>query len=543
MATPGAESVDFDTAEQKPFHVLMVNGDGSAGSSSACGVLRLDSRLRRDYLSRRHRAFQEAGMYAAAKETEQGEGSPPSSREDPWCGASVEERALVSCCAEVSQEGAPGAQHIIVPGSLAPDKIVSFVGLTALHCHDVGSRALALAILERSQEADELEKEEAKITEEEEDPASEPPPQKKVRVEEGSPLPQAVRRKEAPQRLTEFVRAGGLRLLSRWLVEATTPIPEQPKDPPGTAKQRQGKTTNTMIPAPSGPLLLPLLQFLAKLPFDKEAIMKSRINKEIRNLGKQIDSIVKETSDGDDLNKVTDPVTGGLEVVVVQKALRDLMETWEAASKQREAARKGKNPFAELESLLESRLDDLNKFGDDDSDQMSEGDGQDEGKPEWLVKFRAKLHSQSATGEFSAPSKSKKSMESLARKERENERSAMMKEDLEKAQEERRKLLQKLRDVKQREKQQETSQRGNLAGRKRVQWADGFGPASKMRKREELEGVFEFHPLWSELKPSDAPAPAYKSEKGPKVAEADDETESNTAQAVEDFDEGDFALL
>ncbi len=79
----------------------------------------------------------------------------------------------------------------------------------------------------------------------------------------------------------------------------------------------------------------------------------------------------------------------------------------------------------------------------------------------------------------------------MAKKERANERSAMMKEDLRKAAQERSELLRKLREMEQkREVDSQMDLKRQAQARKGVTWKDGLGAGSMQRQRNLLEEVF-----------------------------------------------------
>ena len=71
-------------------------------------------------------------------------------------------------------------------------------------------------------------------------------------------------------------------------------------------------------------MLLPLLNLLIHLPFDKKLVTQSKINKQIRKISKQIDSLTELPE-----KPVTHPMAGGLPVARVQKALDTLKNSWE----------------------------------------------------------------------------------------------------------------------------------------------------------------------------------------------------------------------
>jgi hypothetical protein len=163
-------------------------------------------------------------------------------------------------------------------------------------------------------------------------------------------------------------------------------------------------------------------------------------------------------------------VAGGLSVPQVQEALNELKTSWETKAKTTRT--ETVDPFKAIKLELQGRLDCLNVY-------EAGGD-----MPEWLSKVQeaSKLHAKKT-------SKKRPNMEQMARKEREVERSQVMKADLQKAQDHRRQLVQKLRQLKQKNELQFNANRTGTRKR-RVQWKDGLGPTTKLRKRDILEEVF-----------------------------------------------------
>ena len=566
------------------------------------------STMENDFLARRFRAFRELNSPVAAKNNNKKKATTDDDDDDVWSGASALEKSLVACCgaaaaAAMGEEDAantfaddtaeddnedPDDDWCPVPGALARGRMATFVGRVALYCHTAGSRALALAILERSQQADEMERgfwelelEEARNREaaatakmearsrgedpveqaqppakrtrrsaaEDEEPDSKPPAAVASKEEPArivdcmSPSVVRVQRKTLPPRLLLFLKAGGLRVLSQWLKDATTPVPT-PQPPSGkkasTATKGRRSIDSTaaateMIASPTGPLLLPLLALLQKLPFDLQAIKQSRINKTIKTISKQLDSILPppkavssrpngtsaaasagaDTTNANKISstRITDPVAGGLSVANVQASVNELKRVWEeqAAKVSRDKASNSKpstnevpDPFAKLRAVLEERANELSRYeqatlaveGSNNSNVLAEG------LPEWLGKLHAARRQKSnksnsnstAAAAYSANNNNKhKRTEELARRERENERAAMMKEDLAKAQQQRRELLRRLR---QKQSEAESANASAVpsvpATRRGVRWRDGLGPASHSRKRDMLEEVFVF---------------------------------------------------
>lgn len=475
-----------EVSASAPFHLLMTGN----GPSKKRGIL--DRTLRGDYLSQRYRAFHEEPL--AQKDDTAANG-----KNDPiWLGVSPLEQAMASCC-ELLVKG----PEALVGGSLVKEKVLRFVGILALHCHDIGARSVAFAILERSMQVDEEERlgqvyyaslvgsSDASGVD------AEPSPKKRRRRKDRGPTteeeeeeedsseeksPSSPVEKSSQNRIEGFLAAGGLLLLSRWLVEATAPVNVPKAKPvPGATGRAQRSTflPAEQKPASTGPLLLPLLAFLSNISFDRQLVTQSKINKEIRKLSKQIDEIVQLGQDGQQkvkIDAITHPVAGGLPVVQVQTALNHLKESWGAQAKTAAPDNSTPiDPFAALKNTLKDRLDTI----------IDCEAGRAE-KPAWL----AKLENSQKEKEKRRP-KNRSNTEQLAKKERANERSAMMKEDLRKAAQERSELLRKLREIEQRrEVDSQMDQKRRAQERKGVRWKDGLGAETMQRKRDLLEEVF-----------------------------------------------------
>jgi len=440
----------------------------------------LDRRLQGDFISQRYRAFNEE------PHTAQKEKIPDRDYDSVWLGVSTLEKALASCC-ELPVKGPDELEG----GALVKEKVLRFVGLLTLHCHDIESRALGLAVLERSLQVDKEERlaQDSSTPTTESNGTDEPPLAKKRRLAEpkigndsvSDKSPSGSSREElSPDRISGFLVAGGLHILNRWLVEATTPV-NVPLPKPPVANGRPHRTN--ALPDQKGSstalLLLPLLSFLSNIPFDRQLIFKSKVNKEIRKLSKQIDEIVQTAPNRQPkirLDTITDPVVGNLPVVRVQKAVNKLKESWGRKAKSGDSETlKALDPFSSLRNTIQKRLEAII-----DCDQGRAD------KPAWMLR----LEDAQKEKEKKRPKK-RPSTEQLGRRERENERSAMMKEDLRKAAIERSELLRKLREMKQKTDGDDEMDRRAQAKRG-VQWKDGLGRASKLRKRDLLEEVFVF---------------------------------------------------
>ena len=446
-----------------PYHELL----SDEAKKKNAGKRRLDGRLRHDYLSKRYRDFCDLN-------SNRGDEKQPGKQGDDhviWSGATSMERSLISCCT-TGTEDEEDDEDSLLPGALYKDKIIRFVGLIALQCHDIASRSLALAILERTHELDELIYRNYNRARKDLEGES---PEKKLKTGEGSSV--APIKPPPPRRLVKFLSSNGMRILSRWLFEASDPVESTAKAPPRSSSSKP----RPKVPSPTGPLILPLLEFLQRIPFDKVLIKKSKINKEIRRVSKLIDNIVDAASSDDRWvpSSMTDPVSGGLSILRVQAAVNEVKKTWEARAM--EESQKNPScetvpvdPFQSISQKFKDRLDVLEKFEAGDCE-----------KPEWLT-----LPSVEKEGSNKKRIASRKlSVEELAKKEHDNERAHLNKATLRAVQEEHRRLLETLRNMAATKAREEMNL---VSSRRRVRWKDGNDPASRERNREQLEEVFVF---------------------------------------------------
>ena len=203
-------------------------------------------------------------------------------------------------------------------GILIRGKECHFLSLLCMYCTDraAGHRALALAILQRTVDWE---------------TSTEKP-------NDGAPL-----------RIQHFLEAGGMKLLARWL----------------TASFTVDSGSKSQVSSPTGSLLLPILQLLKSVPFDKNVVVSSHIHKTIKRLKKAIDTL----ADGLDQSQLKQkhPITGGLPVGKVLSALDELMEEWKHAAaedlkmKDRDVQKAKSQPHSldDLEKELKSRFEKL----------------------------------------------------------------------------------------------------------------------------------------------------------------------------------------
>jgi hypothetical protein len=446
----------------------------------------LEQKLQTDFIANRQKAFQEAGMKSPGARSKDS-----TTKVDPhWQGVSSWERGLVSFC----QVPAVGEIDTAYNGALDTSLVMQFVGFVAMHCHDTASRALALAVLEQSLLADTADEEEN--AERVKQPVIEDADVKIPALDIASGVKQefsacSTKSSQSPSkrgRLRSFFAAGGLKLLHRWLLDATTP---RKTPPPATANAKsslfssRSKAVDTkgpeVIPSPLSALLLPLLNFLSDMPFDWKHVEESKLDKVINKLRRQIKRLAEEEKKDSAWKQKVYLLTGEEKVDAVKASLDRIRTNWKASF---EAMKKNVNeqsgvdsndsdPFLEVRALLQNRR------------AILENDGNGE-KPEWLTKLQAK-----ADKVEQKRKRKRLSTAELEKLERNKERSAMLKEDLEKALAYKRQCQIKLREL---EKKKQEEKQGiavhNSRSKNRVQWKDGLNTYTGGRNRSLLEQVF-----------------------------------------------------
>ena len=357
-------------------------------------------------------------------------------------------------------------------------------------------------------------------------------------------------------RMTAFFAAGGLKILRSWLVDSMTPVSiKTPKASPVKSEESSAIAVATRSssaqpqkygPSQYGPMLLPLLVLLSKIPFEMKLIVESKINKQIRRLSKQVNGLVDAFKNQKEqparqmgkengklqpapitLETFVDPAggAGGCLVIRVQEVLDKLKETWEAHARNASPVQKPAiavfDPYESIKSKLKERMGILRKF---EAGKIE--------KPDWVSKCeelrrerdkkrpRRKNASGTRTGTTTNPASSslcagsnaglapppKANTQQLALKEREAERVALQ-DKLKAAQEERKAHLQRLKNLNSKRIAQSSSQQqqppqvsGNDNSKdeksvkrkkngKSVKWKDGLS-TDQVRKRDILEEVF-----------------------------------------------------
>mmetsp|Transcript_6579 Transcript_6579/g.18403 ORF Transcript_6579/g.18403 Transcript_6579/m.18403 type:complete len:544 (+) Transcript_6579:252-1883(+) len=508
--------------DPNPFHILM-NPDSVPLDESK---LKLKGRLKRDYLSKRHRLLQ---LCKKVSDRQQ-QGS-----HEFWSGATAIEKSLLSCC-ELPHTKQDNDDYV-VPGALSRSKIPTFLGLAAVDCYGLDARALALAILERTWEADEEAKEQIRAYNYSEEGAannnnvvsSSSPARKAAKLHHhhdnnhtgggGGGHIAKVGIQGKADRLLTFFAGGGLRILNQWLMDASTPVyAPEPKPPPSTDSSSTTRPKRTpseqhwKAPA-TGDLLLPLLTLLTYSPFNLDLVTESKINKQIRKLSKEADAIVLEAQQNRLIKVDThkDAKLGGLLVKTVQKALNDLKEVWKTKQKEESLSEEKAptDPFAAIKEALRERLAQAKEY---DHRERGGGGGGDKEiqKPAWLARAEEAAAKTKKNRKTALRHKKKASLEQLAKLERNKERQQLLHGDLQKASAERAQLMKKIRELnhKKQSEAQSTSSSSSPRSRKRrkVHWKDGLSTFSTTRKRDKLEQVFVLPKEEEELSSSSSAA-------------------------------------
>ena len=211
---------------------------------------------------------------------------PETSLDSIWSVASPVERALVTECCECRPENQDVDENV-VEGALSRGKEATFVVLLARHCNTASMRALALAILERTIEQDEIEMEQEEESDNDDDKGEE---EQRSNVDnktsatdtneqsagneqeqQGKEQQQQQQQKQSPtrdkdrndndgkkdkpkaSRMSSFLAMGGLKILKQWFIEAITPTriplptPAGGSPPPPTTTTTSTTTTTTCM--------------------------------------------------------------------------------------------------------------------------------------------------------------------------------------------------------------------------------------------------------------------------------------------------------
>lgn len=494
-------STSYDAAagpKKGPIHVLM-----TPPALSNQQQLLVDPRFQGDFVAKRAKVYRRSFQSTNSKR----------GLKSVWDGVSRVEKDMVCCCESISHNNDDDEGDdldLSREGALSKEKEILFAGILARDCHTMATKCLALAILERTMEtylAEEQENDSESEDDEVEESEDEKLPSddaersdleigskrqrsragelekkpKRQKVDEGYKADENVDEEEEeemePGRLQRFLAAGGLKVLNQWLIEASTEEIVVPvKQQPGNRKVPEKRKRK---PPPTRPLILPMLQFLEHIPFDKKIVLEAKINKQIRKLGKQVNGILRaresNTAEPAELGNWSSGPTRDEKDALdqVAQAVKNLKKSWERMAK--EDPRKFEDPFDSLKAKMKERLDILVQF-----------EGGLIPKPDWFDDSEAEK-------ERRKPLKSKKSStKELAAKERQSEREDL-KRKLQAAQNEHRERLAQLRLKFQKRKEDVTPAATLKKGgsRKKVEWKDGL-KSQVNRNRKMLEEVFIF---------------------------------------------------
>lgn len=549
MALSVKDSIDKNGA----IGGIHTNDDQSAHSESKSGVnnrqrvlQNMDPHIQNDYIAKRKRNYETCDWDMAKRSR-----TPPSLILHPWDGVSKVEQALVECCElpmdtdgngkaknpkneygemdiadsdEYIRQRIAASSSWSLGGVVAVEHEARFAAVLATQCHSMVSRSLAMAILERTIEMYLREK----AAEEEDASRSEKDDESTVNGDEKSfsmdhesdevnsrssrftriqnrrrrlckienrPEEDYIRSPIAEEsggyhRLERFFSAGGLRVLSQWLADASDydlELCQQPKMTPSNKKSSKSPP-DTVIKRrapPTRPIAYTILRFLEHIPVEKNIVMSSKINKQVQKLGKRIASIIEAEKAGgagaEDLeNWTTDQTLSPLDALgQVREAVNAVKASWrEKTAQESPLTESFVDPFQKLQDQIKERLEELTQF--------EAGVGP---TPEWYFEDNS-----SSTNKSNAPVLKKLTkMQEMAALERKTERE---------------KLQQKIKEVKRKNqaslallkeklrKQREDFGLSSLlpkkeGGGKRVCWKDGLN-TQKMRHRKKLEEVFVY---------------------------------------------------
>jgi hypothetical protein len=306
--------------------------------------------------------------------------------------------------------------------------------------------------------------------------------------------------------------AGGLKILNRWLIEASTQIiVPTPKSPPGSnnnAKLRVPAMTTKS--SPTRPLILPILSILERIPFDKKLVMDSKINRQIRKLGKQVDGILDARAKGkhrkEDLENWTLSGNGTDALDEIKEAIDDVKSTWEESAKR--PNERIPDPFESLKAKMRERLHILTDFEAGRID-----------RPDWIEEQEDKKESKKKKPAAN-------SMQIMAARERRSEREDHNKR-LHAAQKEHRENLAKIREIMRRRREEAAPSPCVRNGDgKAVSWKDGFKTKDN-RNRALLEEVFVFSNDSSAIKTEDEESEGAADTAQPIKSDDDDSPDSD----------------
>jgi len=372
--------------------------------------------------------------------------SSPMEEDGSVDGNSSVEYSKVAASSDVSGKS-PSSLHVPSQmGHLAEGKEGQFAALIAQHCHTVSDRALALAVLERTMEHDRVMATEVEAQEKD---CSMNTSGKKRKREECSASSSSSNEKEIPaigesaeigdkksksssdttlssvdtdndgenvgvsndkvkvSRMANFLSAGGLKILTQWLVDSFTPIQKpvaqapakKGKDSGNKRKRKKESAEVETVPetSPTGPLILPLLSILQSIPFEYDLIIECKINKHVKKLKKNVERVIGADSSkksaiekklGAMKKECSHPNSGGMPVIEVYRQIGKLMETWmkamdenkkESKNVDAKSASSRNDVYSSLKATMSQRLETLSSY-----------EAGKAPKPSWLAKLDPK---------------------------------------------------------------------------------------------------------------------------------------------------------
>jgi hypothetical protein len=438
-------------------------------------------------------------------------------------------------------------------GVLAVEHEVRFASLLANDCSTTASKSLALAILERTlevylrEEQDALkdtptQKQEANVTSYDDAIQQEAMVTRSSRFtriqnqrkrmqpnnssdNEGEPASQSNHRQgdsssvETPRRFERFFAAGGLKVLSQWLEDAAGYDIVIVKQQKVIGKNRNSPATEqtaiTQRKAPSArPIVHTILRFLEHIPFDKQIVLQSKINKQIQNLGKRVAAILEAKEAGrarrEDLENWTadENASAANALADVSHAVKALKTAWreKTAMAPKTVESLVADPFEKVKEQMKSRLQEIIQFEAGAAPAPAWYEPLDEtpvacrAVPRPVSKGKnsiaAPMPAQKSSIAHAAKVSSSKVQE-LAAKERRAERMENQQKFQQLMKSNKQQSLESLRE-KLRQQREEYSKRmltpslrKGASNGKGVRWKDGLR-AQQMRNRKKLEEVFVF---------------------------------------------------
>ena len=138
--------------------------------------------------------------------------------------------------------------------------------------------------------------------------------------------------------VNDFFSVGGFLIMKIWLAQASTPtiILKEEKSVPKkkmkkSAQAKDSEAVKTV--SPTCPLLMRIIQFLQKVPFDSEFVMGSQINNRIKDLKANVTGIANEFS-AENKTDFTNLITGNQDPSDVKNELKQLMKVWKQKMKE-----------------------------------------------------------------------------------------------------------------------------------------------------------------------------------------------------------------